>query len=563
MKGRENDMQTKIVSSLEKCFLTSDIQSFTALTKEAIFKNQEFSFQLLIYSEDIFGAYAKLEIVPEIESELASCITMREVVNIPCEMPVLPTADEGIVCGKPGLFPDLLRPLKYDGVMRIPHQQCRALYFTVKPEGKFVGDFDITIKLYKAKYDRGLKKSEFACEEKLALSIKDAMLPPQELMVTQWFHADCLADYYNVPVFSDRHFEICESFIKTAVAGGRNMLLLPLLTYSLDIHPGGYRTTVQLIDVYKNGDGYTFGYDNLDRWLDMCNRNGIKYYEVCHLFSQWGATATPKVMAYENGEYKRIFGWDTDPLSDEYKTFLRSFIKGFIDHMKERGEDKKCWFHISDEPITEHIPQFKAVKAIIGDLIEGYHHIDALSHYEFYEQGLVETPVPATCAIKPFIENNVPDLWCYYCGNHDRGVSNTQLSMSLARTRSIGIQMFKYNIKGFLQWGYNFYNNCLSYDMVDPYLDSCGEGFVPGGDTYAVYPAPDGTPYESIRFRAFYEAMEDMRAMNYAQSLYSHEEVVAAIEEIAGTVVFDKCILDSDTMLRIRRKIDEMIFDKL
>ena len=33
--------------------------------------------------------------------------------------------------------------------------------------------------------------------------------------MTEWFHADCLASYYRVPVFSKEHWRIIEEFIKT------------------------------------------------------------------------------------------------------------------------------------------------------------------------------------------------------------------------------------------------------------------------------------------------------------------------------------------------------------
>jgi hypothetical protein len=558
--------EAKISSSLEKCFLDSSLSEFSELKEQALFSNQRFSFQLLMHFTETEEKYARLELIPVIESDISQYITVREVVNIPSDYPVYSHSDEDVLRRTPGLYPDLIRPLKYGGVMLIPFNQSRALWFTVDPKGELTGKHTVKIKMMNADYVNGVglvPDGTVLSENEITLDFKNVALPEQNLIFSQWFYADCVADYYNVPVFSDKHFEICENFIKKAAEGGRNMMLLPLLTYALDIRHNEYRTTVQLIDVYKNGSEYTFKYDNLDRWLDICNRNGIKYYEVCHLFSQWGATATPKVMAYVDGEYKRIFGWDTDPLGTEYRTFLRAFLKGFIEHMKERGEDKKCWFHISDEPVSEHLPQYKAVKEMIADIIEGYPQFDALSHYEFYEQGIVKHPVPGTPYIKPFLENNVPDLFCYYCGGQAQGVSNCHFAMSLSRTRFIGTQLFKYKLKGFLNWGYNFYNNQWSHDHVDPFFSSTGECFGASGDTYMVYPAPDGSAWESNRFNAFYEGLEDMRAMELCASLYSHEETVNAIEEIAGTVVFDKCVCDSETMLKIRNKINDMIFERL
>lgn len=552
---------SKIVSSLEKCFLTSDINKFTEIKEEKIFKNQKYSFQLLTHFENGW----QIAVLPVVEGDLADYVTVREVVNIPSEMPTYSNCSEMPEVHTPGLYPDLLRPLKYNGNLRIHPNQSRALWFDVDPQGKITGKHTLKIKLYITSItSKGLiPTDEVIAEHSIELDIKNVELPEQTLMFTQWFYADCLADYYHVEVFSDRHFEICENFARTAVENGRNMLMLPLLTYALDTHWGGERTTVQLVDIYKDGDNYTFDYKNLDRWLDMCNRLGVKYYEVTPFFSQWGADSTPKVVAYVNGEKQTIFGWGTNPISKEYNTFIRAFISEFLSHMKSRGEDKKCWFHISDEPVTEQFEQYKKVRNSIYDLVADYNSLDAISHYEFCEMGLIKTPVPKTMVVDEFIEHNVPNLWCYYCGSQCEGVSNCHFAMPLSRVRSLGMQMYKYDIKGFLHWGYNFYNNQYSYETLDPFANSDGESFAASGDTYMVYPAPDGTAWESTRLRALYEGMEDMRAMQLAETLCGKDAVINAIENVCGEIKFKKCIQDSETMLAVRRTVNDMIFDKI
>lgn len=552
---------SRLVSSLEKCFLTSDITKFTELKEEKIFKNQKYSFQLAAHFEDGWQAAYK----PVVEGDLADFVTIREVVNIPSELPTYPNCTPMPAVHEPGLYPDLLRPLKYRGIFRLQPMQSRALWFDIDTHGEITGEHTLKIKLYKVNItSRGFAPiDEVAAEHELKIDIKDAEIPEQSLIFTQWFYADCLADYYNVEVFSDRHFEICENFAKAAVENGRNMLMVPLLTYALDTYGGGERTTTQLIDVYKDGDNYTFGYENLDRWLDMYKRIGVKYYEISPVFSQWGADSTPKVVATVNGEKKTIFGWGTDPLSKEYNGFIRLFLSEFIAHMKERGEDHKCWYHISDEPIPEHFEQYKKVRDSIYDLVEDYETLDAISHYEFYEWGLSKNPVPKTMVVHEFIDKGASDLWTYYCGGQCQNVSNCHFAMELSRVRCLGTQMFKYGIKGFLHWGYNYYNNQWSYDRIDPFAVSDAESFAASGDAYMVYPSPDGTPWESTRLRALYEGMEDMRVMQLAEKLCGKAAVVKAIEDIVGEVRFDKCILESDTMLAVRRAVNQMVFDKI
>ena len=52
-------------------------------------------------------------------------------------------------------------------------------------------------------------------------------LPEQKLCHTEWFHGDCLADYYGVEVFSPGHWQALEGFIQAAARCGVNMLLTP------------------------------------------------------------------------------------------------------------------------------------------------------------------------------------------------------------------------------------------------------------------------------------------------------------------------------------------------
>jgi hypothetical protein len=186
--------------------------------------------------------------------------------------------------------------------------------------------------------------------------------------------------------------------------------------------------------------------------------------------------------------------------------------------------------------------------------------MDALSDFDFYSTGALATPVPVTSKIMPFIENGVPDLWTYYACNQLVGYSNCYVAMPSWRTRSIGMQLFKYNIHGFLHWGYNYYNNRASGDTINPFLDLGGEDWVPAGDTFIVYPGGDGTPLESIRAITMDEAMEDVRAMKVAERLTSHEEVVRAMEEALGAeITFERCALSAEDMLRVREAVNDII----
>ena len=174
------------------------------------------------------------------------------------------------------------------------------------------------------------------------------VLPKQDLMVTEWFHGDCIADYYQIPVFSETHWEYMRRQIQLGVRRGLTMILTPIFTPALDTVVGGERTTIQLVDVYRQEGVYSFGFEKLERWVRMCQDCGIEYFEMAHLYTQWGAKHCPKIMGYEDGSFKKLFGWEQDALGEDYRGFLSAFLPQLTKELERLGIEKKTVFHISD-----------------------------------------------------------------------------------------------------------------------------------------------------------------------------------------------------------------------
>ena len=561
--------KTKIVSSLEKAFLDESIDKFESLERISALRGERISFQLL-YTYELDEEKIELALcTPIISGPLAKYATVRNVTSVPVVKPVRGAYDEefdgGYLRTTPGLYPDLLVPLTNLGRFRIMRGALDSLWIDIDIPKDFelTGEMLLTVRTEATPQylDMGAR---VIGEDSITIDVIDAVLPEQTLRFTQWFHCDSLAHYYRVPVWSEEHWRIVESFARAAVRNGINTLLTPVLTPALDTYIGGERLTTQLVGIKKTGNRYFFSWKLLDRWIDMCERVGIKYFEISHIATQGGAKHAPKVMATVDGEYKRIFGWETDSCGNEYLTFLRSMMKSLVNHMKKRGIDDRCVFHVADEPHKEHLPTYKKIKSAVAGILKGYTIMDALSDFQFWQDGVVKTPIPCCDHIQPFIDAGVPGLWTYYCCGQNYKVSNRYHSMPSARNRSIGMQMYKYKLVGFAHWGFNYYNNEESYDPINPYLDSCGEKWIPAGDAFTVYPAPDGTAYDSIRGMVFYEALEDMRAMQLCERYYSHEEVVKAIEEILGFELrFDTCVYTAKEMHAVRERINAMIKEKV
>ena len=80
----------------------------------------------------------------------------------------------------------------------------------------------------------------------------------------------------------------------------------------------------------------------------------------------------------------------------------------------------------------------------------------------------------------------------------------------LAKIRMSGWLFYRLKSLGFLHWGYNYWYQSQTRNMIDPFTEQSG-GAWPGwayGDTFMVYPGADG-PIDSLRWEVFAESLQD------------------------------------------------------
>lgn len=549
-------MRAKIVSSLEKCFLDETVFDKAEAKDFSMLKNERFSFQVCYDLEETVMNHKWVQM--KVESPLKDCLRIYRVRHIPSSLPVFRNKTDDYYLRKtPGLYPDLLEPYKEMERLALDNN-LNSVWIEIAPEGAVAaGKYPLQIVFLK----NGTEEIE--ADVTAEIEIIDACLPKQKLIYTQWFYPDCLRNQYHTGEFDEEHWRIIEAFLKAAHTYGQNMILTPLFTTVLNSAKGEvYRTRTQLVGVTKRGKEYSFDFSNLGRWVDLCNKIGFEYFEIGHFFTQAGAEFCPKVYATENEKEVELFGWSMKSDDPEYFAFLEALIPAVLRYLREEknGADRRCWFHISDEPKSEHIDRFRTLKNFIKPLIGDLPLFDALYDYDFYANGIVENPVPSTNHLSTFLEKEVPNLWTYNCGwqtkNH---LSNRFFSMPSARNRVLGLQLYKFGFRGFLHWGYNYYNSQGSYHSVNPFICSDGEGWVPSGDTYSVYPAPDGSAWPSLRQIVFNEGLQDLRALELCEELYGKEQVLKELEKGIEPITFENYPIGADWLLHLRKRINKMI----
>ena len=540
---------TKAVSALEKPFADQEISEFKERSKVSALRGERVSFQLIYtYKRDEEGREWVLY-HSEIRGSLAPYTKLFAVRNVGVQKPCvgIPSAreDKNYLRTKPGLFPDVLTPLGAGNKFVATSDILNSIWIDIElPEDcALSGEQTLTVDIIKN------KDSSKVASESYTVDILPVALPEEKTLYTQFFYHQCISGYYEIPDYSEKHWQIMENYLALARKEGMNTLFTP----------------ITLVRLHKLGpQKYRADLSRFKRYVAMANRLGYKKIEIAHLFTAGNcAFATGHLYCYEKGEKIKLGGLPaTDP---EITAALRTLLCAIIRYMKKYDDDSRLIFHVADEPAADKIENFRAAKATVADLIDPYEGVDAIygtsdAIAAYYREGLIRNPSPETPHVEHFHSLGVENLWTYYCCGPTEQYSNRFIAQSSPVTRSLGMQMFKFNVHGFLHWGINYYGggDCGGYTL--PYLDQSAQNWVSAGDSFTLYPAMNGTAYESIRAVVMQQALQDIRAMQLCESLYSHAEVVSTIEAVFGKELhFNTCAQDIDTMEAIREKINAMI----
>lgn len=465
---------------------------------------------------------------------------------VPVTTPAPANPDDAYLVTEPTLLPDVLHPLgDAENQLRVTckptHSGWNTLWIDLSAntgnhtvqlnssQPYQIGRADAPLHSVGDAEAEQLIQENPAWSAELTLHVANLQLTQPQLVNTQWFHADSLANYHKVEVWSEEHWQIIENHVASAAKMGVNCLLTPLWTPPLDTAVGTYRTSTQLLEIISQDGAYKFNFDRARRWLQILKKYGITDIEVPHFFTQWGATSTPRFYVGADGtEKEALFGWDEPATSALYRTFLEQLIPAVRAFLANELGENHAWYHISDEPTREHLEAYQAAKAQVSDLLSGAQIIDALSDPDFLTA--VDIPVVASNHVNGFRNVGVEPTWVYNCVAQDRLVANRFIAQRGTRHREIGFQLYKTGARGILHWAFNFYNRQYSLGTVNPYADTAAGGAFISGDSFVVYPTADGGLLESLRHRLLRAAMNDLALCQAVEERCGRDAVLAAID---------------------------------
>jgi hypothetical protein len=519
-------LDLKLRSSLVKILPNAKTPSGVDYNNASALKGELVHFQVVWKANFQYG-----KIYIRADSPLKQSIVLRTVELVPVDY-FPPEMDTDAVGVKIGLYPDLLREIPRNVLSTVCGQWCSVWVSVTIPENCTAGKYPV--KLFFDCFDIVEKCSAMFASPVFTLTVLDAVLPEQTLKNTNWLHVDAIASFYHVRVFSEKHWRLIQKFVKSAVSLGVNMLYTPLFTPPLDTEVGSERITAQLIGIRYRNEEYQFDFSRLDRWVDMGLACGIRYFEMSHFFTQWGARFTPKILAEVSGKTMQIGGWDVPATSLQYEAFLAAFLPQLRAFWLKRRLYDRVYFHCSDEPHIEDIHSYGLASALMYKYLPDGQHCDALSRIEVFRNSHCQIPIVCERALEDFKAEDLPEKWTYYCCEPFRNYPNRFIYMNSVRNRILGTLLYRYQIDGFLHWGFNFYFSRLARARSNPYRDTTAGRAFPAGDAFLVYPGVGGKIEHSIRGIVFHEALQDQRKLQLLGTCIGREKVENLLDAFGG-----------------------------
>lgn len=511
-------VEGKIISSLEKVLI--DKEATLLENHSCILKDEQLNFQLVYKNQE---EYVLKKNYIKVHGNLSEYISLRIVENVPVEyVPVV--SDDYFISKDSGLYPDKLSSIGKLGIILMPQKQ-RAIWVSL------ACDTGLPVGLHKLEFSLYSDNDELLSSLTYTVEVIDLVAKDNPLKLTNWMHYDCICRQHNVKPFTKKFYNVFAEYLKAYTHIGLNMLLTPIFTPPLDTEIGGERMTTQLVDVYYEDGKYRFDFRKLGRFLRFVMKQGIKYIEFSHLFTQWGGYYCPKIIVNTEFGEEQFFGWNVEQTDPKYVDFLDAFLPALYRYTQELGVADRCYYHLTDEPKEKDLDNYEKARNLVKKHIENSKTMDAMSHYDFYERGLVDIPVCYTEDINEFLGKGVEELFSYYCCFPAvKYYSNRFINMPALRNRIIGVQLYETGVQGFLHWGFNFYNSALSIVSINPNITTDSAGLFPAGDGFIVYP-DENKVLLSIRAEIFKEAIQDYKLLCTLEERNGKEDIWCLFEK--------------------------------
>ena len=445
------------------------------------------------------------------------------------------TPPEQLIVKAPAWVPDVLYDVEHAPVWQ---NRTRPIWLTFNiPSDAEAGTYtgEVTV---------------FANEEQikvpLTVQVHNVTVPAKRnLITTNWLNLDSMARWHGCTFFDERFWAFANIYAENMASHRQNMILTPLYMFYTGDEQIGIRLAellgqsmnvkklgTQLVGISADGDKLRFDFTNFDKWVNIFKKAGVPYIEGSHL--GW-IDATVFCYIIRDGKLVQANFRSDAP---EAEQFLSQFLPALQSHLIEKGWVDDYYQHLRDEPNDGHKIYYNKIAGLVHKYAPKIKTIDAVGSSDI-EPPTVVVPLLSEFGIKydyyKKLQDKGQEVWFYTACGPNGAYANRFLDIPQLKIRYLHWLNFKYNARGFLHWGYNWWGKLSP--LSDIYM-TWAVGPLPPGDSYVVYPTPHGL-LDSIRWDTERDGIEDYELLKMLQAKDQKKADEICSSMVQGFVKYD------------------------
>jgi hypothetical protein len=382
-----------------------------------------------------------------------------------------------VVRQAPAKFPDYLMKEKHIDIGEGTWQSV-WLTFCI-PEDAAPGDYLGNVTVKSVQGDQSMP---------VRLTVYPLVLPAaRHLKVTEWYTTDDFAKFHGISKkYSPEWFGMLRKYADNMVAHRQNIFQVPMSS----------------ITILTAGNGeLAFDFSLFDQIAQVFWATGkMDYLETGELarFGEGGFSSTEislkdfPVKNSTTGETVTMKGQEVIPY----------LLPAFEMHLRQKGWLEKTLFHVQDEPSHHNALKWIDISQYLHKYAPDLKRIDAVCTSFLF--GNIDIAVPKLDHLDAGYEKyrmeqqKGTELWFYTVGIYQASMyPNKTIDMPLIDNRILHWLNYRYDLKGYLHWGWNQWTD-------NPYKDPD----IHVGDGWHVYPVRDGV-INSLRWEQMRNGIQD------------------------------------------------------
>lgn len=332
-----------------------------------------------------------------------------------------------------------------------------------------------------------------------------------------WQNPYAVARYYNVPLWSEAHFEAMLPVMKMLANAGQK-----IVTTTIMHKPWAGQTEDHfdsMVTRIKNIDGtWSFDYAVFDKWVEfMMNEVGIDQQINCYTMIPWALT-----FDYYDQATNRTQFLNAKPGEQAYTDYWYPFLKDFSRHLREKGWFEKTTIAMDERPMDMMMEAIKIIKNADPE----YKISLAGNYHEEIQADLYDLCIPyghkfpADVKIERELKGQKSTV--YTCCTEV--FPNVFTFSNPAEGKWMMIHAIAEGYDGYLRWAVNSWT-------ADPLRDSRFRTWA-AGDTYLIYPGPRS----SIRFERMVEGLQESEKIRILRQEYEEKGEISKLNRLNKAV---------------------------